>query len=95
MDLAHMGMDLRTRYEVSLYHMTKYGEDLKDWVSADGYRDAVKKAKELSKREDITSVAVVKNIDYYYPDKPEDIWDTIVEKRWEYRNGKLTGTFNF
>lgn len=91
----HTGQETRVRYEVLLYHITNRGEDLKDWVEATNYKDAIKKAKEYSCKEGISSARAEKNIDYYYPESPEDIQDTIVEKSWIYKNGKLVGTYNF
>lgn len=91
----NIGMETKVRYEVTIFWMRNGFEDLKDWVVADGYRDAVKKAKEHSMKEGITHAEVVKNIDFFYPDTPRTIWDTQVEKRWFYTQGKLTMKADF
>lgn len=88
-------METRVRYEVVLFGMRNGYEDLMDWVDVDGYRDAVAKAKQHSLRDSITHTEVVKKIEFFYPDAPESVWDTKVERRWIYTNGKLTGTTEF
>ena len=88
-------METRVRYEVSLFYMINGYEDLMDWVDVDGYRDAVKKAKQQSLKDGITHTEVVKKIEFFYPDDPESVWDTKVERRWIYTNGKLTRTTEF
>ena len=88
-------METRAHYEVVLFGMRNGYEDLMDWVDVDGHRDAVKKAKQQSRKGGITHTEVVKNIEFFYLDAPESVWDTKVESRWFYTNGKLTGTTEF
>ena len=91
----NIGMKTRVRYEVPLFKMRNGYEDLYDWIDAEGYRDAVMKAKKHSLKEGIIHAEVVKNIDFFYPDRPEQVMDTHVEKRWFYEKGKLTGKADF
>ena len=91
----NIGMKTRVRYEVPLFKMRNGYEDLYDWVDAEGYRDAVMKAKKYSLMEGIIHAEVVKNIDFFYPDRPEQVMDIHVEKRWFYEKGKLTGKADF
>lgn len=88
-------METRVRYEVSLFYMINGYEDLMDWVDVDGYRDAVKKAKQQSLKGEITHTEVIKKIEFFYPDAPESVWDTKVERRWFYTKGKLTRQTDF
>lgn len=88
-------METKVRYEVVLFGMRNGYEDLMDWVDVDGYRDAVAKAKQQSLKCGITHTEVVKKIEFFYPDAPESVWDTKVERRWFYTKGKLTRQTEF
>lgn len=91
----NIGMETRVCYEVALFGMRNGYEDLMDWPDVYEYRDAVKKAKQQSLKDGITHTEVVKKIEFFYPDDPESVWDTKVERRWFYTKGKLTRQTEF
>lgn len=95
MDITHMGMVTRVRYEVYLFHLVGENEDFKDYLDADNYKGAVKTAKEYSFKDGITHTKVVKQIEFFYPGHPDDVSDCQVSKRWHYKKGKLTLTTDF
>lgn len=95
MDIAHLGMESRIRYEVTIYKMRRGYEELMDWRYPRGYRDGLNMAKELSLREDITHTELVKNIEFYHSSDPETPTDTQTAKRWICRDGKMVESCNF
>ena len=91
MNLQDIGMQSRIRYEVRIFWMIRGCDDLKDWEYKDGYSQAVKRAKEISRKEGITHVDVVKVKEYFSSKDPDVTQDQDLVWWEEYRNGKRDG----